>query len=385
MGNTALHAGQVPNGNNVILIVLESVGARDILASDAGLRTIPELQRHGVTFPNMYVPTASSSRSAFAFVTGRFPLFDYRPETDLLRDDPFVTTASRFRQAGYATAFFMGGEFAFANLDAFLVGKGFDHMADMTNIACATHTALANARWRNVDSVSEQCMTDALLGWLGKDRHQPFFAMIWPNDTHFPYFAPQEKAGPKARHAAALREADRQIGRIVAKLAESGELACTSFVIVGDHGEAFFEHGNFSHGSTVYDDEVRVAMVLSPAGDTRGPIDNRIVTLPDVAPTLLGLAGLPGEPRWQGRNLLDSGSRQRVYFFAVLRDYMLGYRERDTKVVLNLSNGSIVKYDLKRDPGERNPIVLGADEARAARRHIAGWVAYQQALYKPNR
>jgi len=373
----------VPRRNNIVLIVLESVGARDILAPDARLPAIAALRRQGMTFANTYVTTPASSRSAFALVTGRFPVFGYRPETQILADHPFITVAGRLQQAGYATALFMGGELHYASVDRFLAGKGFAVMRDMATIRCDTRVIISTARYADLDGVTDSCMTDAFIAWHGAQRRRPFFAMLWTNNTHFPYYAPGVPGDGHARHVAALREADRQIGRIVAALAQSGDLAQTSFVIVGDHGEAFNDHGYMMHGSTVFDEEVRVAPVLSGAGVPAGGIDNRLASLSDIAPTILDLAGLPPERSWQGRTLLAPTARQRVYVFATSRDYVLGYREGDSKTVLDLTTGSNVRYDLRRDPGEHHPLTLGPDAARAAARHIAGWVAYQDALYKP--
>jgi phosphoglycerol transferase MdoB-like AlkP superfamily enzyme len=373
----------VPRRNNIVLIVLESIGARDMLAPDAGLPAITGLRRQGMTFANTYVTTAASSRSAFALVTGRFPLFGYRPETQTLADRRFVTFASRLQQAGYATALFMASELRYASQDRFLAGKGFAVMQDMANIPCDTRMIGSTARFADLDGVTDTCMTDAFLAWHGAQHQRPFFAMLWTNNTHFPYFAPGERGDGRARHAAALREADRQIARIVAALSRSGDLARTSFVIVGDHGEAFNDHGYMIHSNTVFDEEVRVATVLAGAGVPMGGIDNRIASLSDIAPTILDLAGLPPERNWQGHTLLAPTARQRVYFFATSRDYVLGYREGDSKTVLDLTTGSTVRFDLARDPGERHPLALGPDAARAAGRHIAGWVAYQDALYRP--
>jgi hypothetical protein len=95
-----------------------------------------------------------------------------------------------------------------------------------------------------------------------------------------------------------------------------------------------------------------------------GGIDTRIASLSDIAPTILDLAGLPPERSWQGRTLLAPTARQRVYVFATSRDYVLGYREGDSKTVIDLTTGSNVRYDLRRDPGERHPLTLGPDAAR---------------------
>jgi len=369
---------------NVILIVMESVGARFVLGGQAtALPNIAALRRMGRTFTAAYAPTASSTRSAFAILAARYPRFSYRPETYTLTDAPLVLLPERMRRASYDTAFFMAGDFAFQGLGRFLAQRGFDRMADLGQIPCARLTRASSTRWAHVDHVSDACATDALLRWIAEPRTHPFFATFWSIDTHFPYSAGADApADPERRYLAALRNLDGQIGRIVAAVRAAGKLDDTVFVLVGDHGEAFEEHGNFSHGSTIFEEETHVPLIFANPQLFRGEADPRLASLIDIGPTLLAASGLSSEPSWEGRDLLGSPNRRRVYLFAAQRDLIAGYREADAKIVDNLRFGTVDRYDLARDPGEEHPRRLTGSAAATAARHIAGWAEYQEGLYR---
>jgi arylsulfatase A-like enzyme len=113
-----------------------------------------------------------------------------------------------------------------------------------------------------------------------------------------------------------IRYLDLQVGRILDTLQEIGRYDDTAIVIVGDHGEYFFEHDLLNHGIGVYEGVVRVPMIIRyPPSVPAGVVAER-VELIDLFPTLLELAEIPvptGPRRTLGFgiNLLDAGARHR--------------------------------------------------------------------------
>lgn len=88
--------------------------------------------------------------------------------------------------------------------------------------------------------------------------------------------------------------ADDNLGRFVADLRASGAWPHTLFVLISDHGEEFFDHGDLSHGQSLYTEMVRVPMIVChPDGLGAGRRIDTIVSLLDVMPTVLTFAGLP--------------------------------------------------------------------------------------------
>ena len=103
---------------------------------------------------------------------------------------------------------------------------------------------------------------------------------------------------------------DAELGRLLDGLATLGLADRTVVMVVGDHGEAFREHGTQYHGFRLYEEEVRVPFIVGDLGGDlpTPPRPPAMATTLDVAPTLLDLAGLPIPPTMRGRALFSSAA-----------------------------------------------------------------------------
>jgi arylsulfatase A-like enzyme len=80
-------------------------------------------------------------------------------------------------------------------------------------------------------------------------------------------------------------------------------------VLTADHGEEFHEHGGWWHGTTLYDEQTNVPLVIKPArGGAAGRVEEALVGSIDIAPTVLRAAGLPIPPTVQGHWLPLDGT-----------------------------------------------------------------------------
>jgi len=106
-------------------------------------------------------------------------------------------------------------------------------------------------------------------------------------------------------YAAEVAFVDHEIGRLLDDLRGRGLLDDTLVVLTAGHGETLFEHADvFSHGSSVYDTELRVPLVVRvPHGGSAGLRVPAVVSLVDVAPTVLELLGLTPPAGLDGRSL----------------------------------------------------------------------------------
>ena len=164
-------------------------------------------------------------------------------------------------------------------------------------------------------------MVHDLLKWVDQDAREPIFALLWTDQTHWPYTAPESPAANgsadtssvrRARYLRALRETDRALGKLLGSLEERGLLESTLVVVSGDHGEAFGQHGNAFH-RLLYEEEVRVPLLLINSRLFHGERDTVPGGLMDIAPTVLDLLGDPLPAEWQGRSLFDPARPDRVY------------------------------------------------------------------------
>jgi arylsulfatase A-like enzyme len=115
----------------------------------------------------------------------------------------------------------------------------------------------------------------------------------------------QDKAKIIALYDGGILFADQYVGRLVALLKQLDVWENTILVVLSDHGEEFWEHGNVTHSHTVYTEVLHVPLVWHLPGSVHaGMRVARPVRLMDVAPSLLELAGLPIPESFRGRSLL---------------------------------------------------------------------------------
>jgi tetratricopeptide (TPR) repeat protein len=112
---------------------------------------------------------------------------------------------------------------------------------------------------------------------------------------------------------------DEAVGRMLAALREERLLDSTLVLVVSDHGEAFDEHGEVSHGPFVWNTTLRVPLILRhPGGDHGGTRVSAVASVVDVFPTALEAMGLAGarEERIDGVSLYrdEPGPERGAYF-----------------------------------------------------------------------
>jgi choline-sulfatase len=309
------------------------------------------------------------------------------------------TLAEQFRDAGYATAAFVASSTVQARNTA--LDRGFDVYDDAVTpregyrssplipLAVAEKLSLLapdeNRGERPADEV-----TDAAIRWLKQPRRRPFFVWLHYFDPHDDYLPParhvprglagrslqkrinenwaEGKGGPKLpKRIAALYDGeiafmDAEIGRFLAEL-ERARLAPRTLVLaVGDHGEAFGEHGTKYHGFRLYGEEIRVPFIVCDLGGSLPALPEpplQVTTL-DVAPTTLDLAGLAVPRSMRGRPLFRTVEATPAYCICVpdpLRKNKDAVGRLDAlatpeeKLILH-ADGNAEYYDLAEDPGE---------------------------------
>lgn len=181
------------------------------------------------------------------------------------------------------------------------------------------------------------------------DARRPVFLLIWAIDPHDPYepapedadlFAPHEfeaigrvegnlllkirsgrvrlppsqKKSLETLYDQEIHGSDRSFGRFLNLLVSEGRFDQAVIVLTSDHGEEFFEHGSVGHGLTLYNDQIRVPLIVKAGALPPGRISGRVQHI-DVVPTLLDLAGLAKPADLAGRSLLDAREGPRTLFF----------------------------------------------------------------------
>lgn len=378
----ATPASPVASKPDIIVVVLESVGAKAVFDNLQTLPTLAGLARNGTVFPNASVDVAASSHSMFSLIFSNHPrvAFGFKPrDAKAAFPEPFLKT---LRRAGYSTNFVQGGDFTYQDTDSMLDIGDAGPRVDFRSIACTNFDKSGTKRAKFKSYMPNRCVFDEFERWFTAQR-SPRAAIIWPVYTHFPYgFEERElaAAGSKEAYLKSIEAVDEALGKTLARLGKQGVRPIV--IIVGDHGEAFGEHDVTMHGQTIFQEEIGIPMILSGPGINAGKIDQRLAQIVDIAPTITALAGAGRPCGWQGLSLLGPEKRNRAFSFALLRDPTVGFREGNQKFVLDVRDGTTIRYDLASDPGEHRPKSLDKAQAKVAWAAIAGWTTYNEKLYK---
>ncbi|MEN8162883.1 MAG: sulfatase [Acidobacteriota bacterium] len=157
-----------------------------------------------------------------------------------------------------------------------------------------------------------------------------------------------------------LKFSDAAVGRILEALAGAGRLERAVVVITSDHGEAFFEHGHLDHNTTVYDEMLQVPLIvrLPPSLQAQSIDSSRLISLEDLTPTLLGLAGLPSLSRSTGVDFVTGPRRNEILHRTSVGPGVFGFRTDRWKLIANREGRLFELYDLTADPDEGANVIL---------------------------
>ncbi|UCG33485.1 MAG: sulfatase [Phycisphaerales bacterium] len=195
---------------------------------------------------------------------------------------------------------------------------------------------------------------------------------------------------------AAVRKADDRMGSVIDALKRRGEWNSTLFILLSDHGEEMYDHGGWSHDQSVYEEMVRVPLIVKfPRNQYAGTRVREVVSLVDVMPTVLdviGQADRPTEARGASlRPLIETRGRQPAgamvvpamrhnvmstypYWQERIGDLNVVVRQDEWKAIWNVEKASTELYDLSTDPREqRNVAAEHPERAEAMRRTAEQW------------
>jgi len=243
-----------------------------------------------------------------------------------------VVLAERLHAQGYRS---LGVVANFRLLERFGFNRGFDSWITRTEPASAGGKVSAKRVANDTFHMYDDWFAPS---WLGARRRRPLLLYLHFMEPHAPYdppahvrariagppppgvddavanaklvdigrwdeLSPEEVARLEALYDAEVAELDGRLSRIFDGLGSRGLLDHAIVVFTADHGEEFREHGGLQHGNTLYQESVRIPLFVVGAGVPAGRVVTDRVSLLDVAPTVLDLAGLPPEPRFEGQSL----------------------------------------------------------------------------------
>jgi arylsulfatase A-like enzyme len=364
---------------NVVMIVMESVGANDLSVYGAPYPDTPQIERlaaHAAVFKNIYAAQANTSAAMAAIFCslyprlGWFPIPRWRPSL-AARGLPAILA-----QRGYATALIDSGSLSEDRRSEFLLDHGF---------------ATVIGAHRDPRLPQDPPLLSDAVDWISAHRSKPFFLTLWTMDTHHPYIVDgQQNYGLRDplfdRYLNGVHSIDALIGKLADRLQEMGLADNTLLVITGDHGEAFGEHGQKIHGFTVYNEEVHVPLLIVNGSLFQKPqVIKSIGRQIDIAPTLLGLLGVHEPARWQGLSLFSGPDHRRAYLFSGDGNFIMGLIDADMKYVYDFNLDRAELYNLAADPHERDNLESEQSYKPLTDRyklHLQAWTSFQDAYLR---
>ncbi len=287
---------------SVILVTLDTIRADRIGCygfSRVETPNLDALAARGVKFDNCLAQTPLTLPSHSSIFTGTLPLFHgVRDNGGFVLPEELTTLAEVFKGGGYSTAAFIG---AYVLDSKWGLSQGFDYYYDRFDLSKFEKISLGSVQ-RPANEVLDQA-----LRWLGENKDSKFFAWIHLYDPHTPYEPPPPFAEKYSRnpYVGEIAFVDSQLARLRQFLEENGLEESSFLVIAGDHGESLGEHRESTHGFFVYQEALHVPLIfVTPFPALQGLSAPALVSLVDVMPTMLEMAGLPVPSQVQGESLV---------------------------------------------------------------------------------
>jgi arylsulfatase A-like enzyme/predicted Zn-dependent protease len=357
------------SGGPLILISIDTLRADRLpLYGYKGTRTpnIDAFAKDAAVFERAYSHSPQTLPAHTSMLTGRLP-FEHGVRDNIGFSVKSTETLLQqlLKERGFSTGGFVS---AYVMRKATGIGRGFDVFDDDLPPASSEASVAQVQR----DGMATFAAARRWLESLSTDRFFLFFHIYEP---HTPYRPPARYAAYSRPYDGEIAYADEIVGALLQLLRERGVYDRATIVLVSDHGEGLGDHGELEHGVFLYDESIRVPLVVKlPHRQASGSRVRTVVQLIDLLPTILQLTGTSSPGGLRGRSLapllnghLNQPGGASVYSEALYSRYHFGWSE-----LYALTDGRFryIKapraelFDLEADPGERQNLADSRSQTR---------------------
>ena len=293
---------------DVFIVSVDTLRADHVGCYGYSLPTTPHIDafaRRARVYEDCVAEVPLTSPSFGSLFTSRYPRTNGAARNGMPLPPGVPSMTEQFRAVGYWTVCVTSNWTLKAELSG--LDRGFDVYDDGFN----------KKRWGFM--IPERYANDVTKNALDllsqRDPKRPMFAWFHYSDPHAPYrfhdgFNPagtplwklDEIGATRARYDSEVAYADSEIGKLLDALPKTNAVV----LFIADHGESLYEHEYLGHGRRLYQDNIHVPCILFAPDVTPGR-SSAPIRLTDIAPTLLGLAGLPPLMEAMGVDLLTHG------------------------------------------------------------------------------
>ncbi len=368
-----------PRPLNVVLIIIDSMrwdmpwnGYRRDIAP-----WLTRYEKRVVSYTRAYAISCTTARSVAPLLVGKYPsemprngyfFTQWYPE-NLFLGERLKAVGDRALGVGAHAYFFPASGLA----------QGFDDLYVLPG------TVMNNPDEKNVTG---ERMTEAAKKLLSRPANvdqsggKRFFAYLHYMDPHAPYVAHEDEPlwghQPRDRYDQEIRYSDEQVGAFIRWAKRRPWGPNTAFIITADHGESFGEHGHLKHGYEVWEELVRVPLLIDVPGAKPRRIDTPRSHI-DLAPTILELMGVPEQPALRGTSLkpelLGAEPKARPVVVELTRDNLQDRRraliDGRYKLIATGDDEKWLLFDVVADPRERKDLTADRDLFKRMKRRYA--------------
>ncbi|MFP6753460.1 MAG: sulfatase [Pirellulaceae bacterium] len=402
---------------NVIVVLVESLRT-DVLSDGGGkhpvMPNLEALAEESLVYLNVYAQSSHSNYADLCVLNSQYPL---RSQWEYFypREPGYPRTflhdiLARF---GYATSVFSSQDENWGGMIRLLDPSSFDrffHSGDFPgfrySIPPAEGEPQSSTRTKLSGKVDDSLTVNEAVKWIAT-QPRPFFMYMNLQSSHIPYVVPENHAvqfGPreldftirlgrfprekvdvvKRRYWDSLNYVDMQLGKLVAGLKAEEKWDSTVLVVSGDTGQAFYEHGFCAHANQLYDEVMKVPLVVRYPG-VKHAVSHLSLQHLDVPPMVLSLLQLPPHPGFQGDWAAVSAGQPPPRFLVVQTTLanQVGVVWDGWKLLYDLDFGTFHLYHLDQDPAEQMDVSRDSPErVSELSALLADWVCAQLEYYQ---
>jgi phosphoglycerol transferase MdoB-like AlkP superfamily enzyme len=375
---------------NVVMVFLESTRARSTTPYNKDLKTTPfldKLARKSLVAERAYAVVPHTSKALVAANCGVAPPLDTRNTESETRVIPARCLPELLAEQGYRTAFFQSATGSFERRDQLVENFGYE---DFYPLESMDTKGFERA---NYFGFEDDIMLEPSRRWLQKEPERPFLATYLTVTAHHDYVVPKRYGKKKFvndellnDYLNTLRYQDFFLKNLFRQYREMGLYENTTFIVFGDHGEGFGEHGRLQHDNTIHNEGLRVPLIIHEPGRFEGGERlERPVYLLDVLPTAADLLGYDiVDGTYPGLSMFAPATERTLMASCYQENRCLASIEGSDKYIYHYGNEDEEFYDLAADPrelenlaGDQNP-----EKLEKLRNDLLAWQAQVTASYE---
>lgn len=376
---------------NVVLIHLESTRARSVTPYNEDIETTPfldKLANKSLLAERAYTTLPHTSKAITSVNCGIEPHLVREITEAQPNGIPAQCLPELLDEQDYNTVMFQSATGEFEDRRPLVKNFGYKEFYPLEALNTEGYER------SNYFGYEDEIMLESSRKWLETHRDKPFLMTYLGVTGHHDYL-PLSRYGSKNfsdnetlnNYLNNVHYLDNYVEALIQQYKDMGLYENTIFVIYGDHGEGFGEHGLYQHDNTIYEEGIRIPLIVhDPKRFQNGERMPNLSSELDILPTVTELLGykITGD-EYPGKSLLSDSEENRTLYVSCFDEYRcLASVKGNEKYIYFFGNQPDELYDLSEDPLESNNLAneRSSKEMEKRRQEVLSWLSSVNAMYK---